>query len=391
MKKLIVLIISLFMICMITVPVSAAQTAQMSVTVSKDTVSAGDMFTVTVSSSAVKNCVSGGFMFSYDKDVFEYTGGKALVKGFTMAGVTDMAGSLSGYFMNASGSTDIQGELFQVTFKVKDSASSGSYTISGTPSLTTMSGDVKESISCSAGSATVTVSGCSHNWSSEKVTKQPTCKEAGTKILTCTDCNATKTESIDPLTEHTYDHDCDAACNVCGAARTVTHQYKSTWSKDKDTHWLECSVCKNKIDTAAHTPGADATESSPQTCTTCGYIINPVLGHKHDYAAQWTTDEEGHWYTCPGCEEKGSYAEHSFESNGDPECSVCGYVSKPALNDSDITTKPTEVLTIGADTASDNQVTILILSIAIAGCVAALGVLIVILTKKKKRSKQTRK
>ena len=166
----------------------------------------------------------------------------------------------------------------------------------------------------------------SHTWNSGVVTKMATCKESGVKTYICTGCNTTKTETIAKLTTHTYDNACDTACNVCGLTRTITHNYKNAWSKDKTNHWHECSVCKDKKDVAAHTPGAEATETTAQTCTTCGYIIKAALGHKHDYATKWTTDEKGHWYTCTGCEEKGSYANHDFENACDKDCSICGYI-----------------------------------------------------------------
>ena len=164
-----------------------------------------------------------------------------------------------------------------------------------------------------------------HTWNSGTVTKKATCKEEGVKTYTCTACNATKTETIAKLTTHTYDHDCDKDCNVCGAARTTSHKYKTSWSKDKTNHWHECSVCKDKKDVAAHTPGAAATETKAQTCTVCGYVIKAALGHTHKYATAWTTDENCHWYVCSGCEEKGSYAEHDFENACDKDCSICGY------------------------------------------------------------------
>ncbi len=165
----------------------------------------------------------------------------------------------------------------------------------------------------------------SHSWNSGAITKQATCKEEGVKSYTCTGCSATKIESIAKLTTHTYDHACDADCNVCDATRTITHKYKTSWSKSKTEHWHECTVCKEKKDAAVHIPGAEATEKKAQTCTVCGYIIKPVLGHKHDYATKWTMDDKGHWYACSGCEEKGSYADHNFENACDKDCSICGY------------------------------------------------------------------
>ena len=345
MKKLSILVIIVLIIGMLAVPVLAAQSATMTVSASKTTVNRGDTITVTVSTSAVSNCTSGGFMFSFDKNVFEYVSGSAVLSGYT-AGVSTAAGNVAGYFMN--GNATVQGSIFQITLKVKDAAAFGTYSISGTPSLTAADG----AVSCSAGSVSITVackhsyggwtkvndtthkhtcSVCSkeettnHTWNSGTVTKKASCKEAGVKTYTCTACNATKTEAIAKLTTHTYDHACDAACNVCGATRTITHKYKTSWSKSKTEHWYECTVCKEKKDAAAHIPGAEATEKKAQTCTVCGYIIKPALGHKHSYATTWTTDENGHWYPCSGCEEKGSYKEHDFENACDKDCSICGY------------------------------------------------------------------
>lgn len=165
----------------------------------------------------------------------------------------------------------------------------------------------------------------SHTWNSGNVTKQPTCKSEGTKTFTCTTCNATKTTSIPKLTTHTYDHSCDADCNVCGATRITSHSYKTSWNSNKTEHWHECSICKAKKDSSAHTPGSAATETKAQTCTTCGYVIAPALGHEHDFADGWTTDETGHWHTCSGCAETNGYALHEFENSCDRDCAVCGF------------------------------------------------------------------
>ena len=171
-----------------------------------------------------------------------------------------------------------------------------------------------------------------HIWNSGVVTKQPTCKDVGVRTYTCTDCNAAKTETIAKLTTHTYDHACDADCNVCGMLRTISHQYETVWSKDKTNHWHECSVCGEKIDVTVHTPGAEATETTAQKCTVCGYVIKAAFNHTHNYAAEWTTDEIGHWHACSGCEEQGSYTAHNFENACDSDCSVCGYTRAVSHN-----------------------------------------------------------
>lgn len=171
-----------------------------------------------------------------------------------------------------------------------------------------------------------------HSWNSGKVTKPATCKEEGVKTYTCTACKQTKTETIALSTTHSWGKwtkvDADShkrACTVCALEETGSHSYKTSWSKDSKEHWHECKDCKDKIDVEAHIPGAEATETTPQTCKTCKYILKAALGHTHAYASEWTTDETGHWYTCSGCEEKGEFAAHDFENDCDPDCSICGF------------------------------------------------------------------
>lgn len=81
----------------------------------------------------------------------------------------------------------------------------------------------------------------------------------------------------------------------------------ATWSSDADGHWHECSLCHDKKDNAAHTPGAAATETTPQKCTECDYIITPALGHTHHMTpvaanpATCTEDGNKAYYVCSGC------------------------------------------------------------------------------------------
>ena len=278
-----------------------------------------------------------------------------------------------------------------------------------------------------------------HAWDKGQVTKQPTCKEDGILTYGCAECSATKTEALEQLTTHTYDHACDTDCNICGVTRTITHNYKTAWSNDGQNHWHECSVCKDKKDVADHTPGAEATEYTPQTCTACGYIIKPALGHKHKYSTELITDEKGHWYACSGCNEKDSFAEHDFENDCDADCSICGYTRQikhafsetwssdetshwrvctvcdleqdkaahlpgaeatattaqtctvcdyeiaPALGVPETTTEATEITTIGAETSAENSTdNSVVWIVLVAAAVVAAGAGAVIVIKKKK-------
>ena len=118
---------------------------------------------------------------------------------------------------------------------------------------------------------------------------------------TGTDCQSVKK----------YYYDC-AYCDLIGtntwdSTTYGPHNYAATWSSDADGHWHECSLCHDKKDNAAHTPGAAATETTPQKCTECDYIITPALGHTHHMTpvaanpATCTTDGNKAYYVCSGC------------------------------------------------------------------------------------------
>ena len=111
-----------------------------------------------------------------------------------------------------------------------------------------------------------------HTFDEGKVTKEPTCKEAGEKLYTCTVCGATKTEKIAKTDKHTYDKGVVTkkatytatgvktyTCTVCGTKKTETipvvkHSHKYVWKtiskatvfqpqKQKGT----CSLCKKTV------------------------------------------------------------------------------------------------------------------------------------------------
>lgn len=59
------------------------------------------------------------------------------------------------------------------------------------------------------------------------------------------------------------------------------HSYESTWGyTGVDGHAHECRNCHEHDTVLAHTPGAAATEMTPQTCMVCGYEIAPATGNE---------------------------------------------------------------------------------------------------------------
>ncbi len=86
----------------------------------------------------------------------------------------------------------------------------------------------------------------SYNW---VIDKEATCS-SGLKHQLCTVCGAITNENtvIEPMYAHTYDNECDAACNVCGVERTALHSYN--WVIDVEPTFTttglkheECTLC----------------------------------------------------------------------------------------------------------------------------------------------------
>ena len=124
------------------------------------------------------------------------------------------------------------------------------------------------------------------------------------------------------------------SCSDCGVKGTETfevgdapsHNYQTAWSSDATSHWHECSKCGDKLDTASHTAGTAATESTAQTCTVCGYVITPALGHTHNYNTTWSNNATEHWHDCVGCSSTKENAPHDYTNACDTDCNTCGYI-----------------------------------------------------------------
>ena len=175
------------------------------------------------------------------------------------------------------------------------------------------------------------------------------------------------------------------------------HNWATEWSSNADNHWHACSRCDAKDGEGAHNPGAPATETTPQTCTDCGYVIDPATGHlcinhlvevpevpatctttgteahfkctdpacgklywdddthdpiedrselvidvlDHAWADTWSKDEHNHWHACSRCDAKADEAAHTPDrpaaTETDPiKCIECGYVMEEQLEEGDI-------------------------------------------------------
>ena len=227
-------------------------------------------------------------------------------------------------------------------------------------------------------------------WSTDSAKHWHECSVCGDKKDVAAHVDANKDHNCDVCGKKMSDHTggtatCKdkATCTICGQkyGDLAAHNYKTEWSKDKNKHWHECSVCGDKKDVAAHTPGAPATETTPQTCTICGYVIKAALGHTHNFnqkntsetylksaatctkkavyyysctcgekgtetfesgdlaahsnKTEWSKDSTKHWHECSVCGNKKDEAAHTpgaAATETTPQtCTTCGYVIKEAI------------------------------------------------------------
>lgn len=130
---------------------------------------------------------------------------------------------------------------------------------------------------------------------------------------------------------HSYDDACDERCNICDYEREDAHSLSEEWNSNDKSHWRVCEVCGDKIALDAHVPGPEATETDPQLCTVCNYMIAPVAEHTHDFSSGWEKTAENHWKECE-CGEQSVPFPHSWDSGHKGSknsmiysCSDCGY------------------------------------------------------------------
>ena len=72
--------------------------------------------------------------------------------------------------------------------------------------------------------------------------------------------------------------------NCTATTEPVAHTDFTAWKSDRSGHWHECSTCGYKTAVNAHIPDRDkATETTPQLCTECGYVIAPATHPVHTW------------------------------------------------------------------------------------------------------------
>ena len=129
------------------------------------------------------------------------------------------------------------------------------------------------------------------------------------------DSNGNEISSVSiPKTGHTYDNDCDASCNVCGAMRDAHHDWGTEYQSDNQNHWHTCKKCGvNGQALSHHLTGATVVKpascESPGTykgkCSICGFEVTntlPPTGHNLHYFERAATCISEGWKMHYGCE-----------------------------------------------------------------------------------------
>jgi len=282
-----------------------------------------------------------------------------------------------------------------------------------------------------------------HQWG-----KTPEYTDAKGHAYKCTVCG--KRDTIQAHSGGTADCQNKAVCAVCGIAygKTGEHKWSGDWLyRTASGHAHSCTVagCDAHDKTVKHTPGKEATETTAQLCTVCGYMIKPALSHKHTLSqtdevkatcttngkkayfccdscdsifsdskgkheivddaemiiaatghreSKWKMDEDTHWKACTieGCGEIIVEKEaHSFNQSG--KCSVCSYKQGDKVDadqekntDDKPNATPDDDTDQRGDTPSGNKKTGMWIAIIASGIVAAasVGAAAVVLTKKDK-------
>lgn len=286
-----------------TVAFAATTSATLTVNSSAKTANAGDIITVTVDLSANSDLGVLTFNLLYNTDEYEYVADSLKVNGiFSMEETNDRVAGRLRYVAITATTVNKGGACITAQFKVLKPGS-------------TISLDVEEAYNGSDEDVTTSLAGrvtnltvaCAHGKTEEKVTKQPTHTETGTKAIICSACGKTmKTESI-PALGHTY------------GAWTVTKAPTCT-EKGVETRTCSCGDKQTRdVPAKGHTPGKWVTVNEPtctqagaeaQHCSVCDTEIArreiPAKGHT---PGEWTVTKE------PTCTEKGEKI---------AECVACG-------------------------------------------------------------------
>lgn len=233
-------------------------------------------------------------------------------------------------------------------------------------------------------------------------------------------------------------------CKICGAHCDIEdHRWSPKYhAVDASGHAYQCADCKGYDKIHPHNPGPEATDTAPQTCNDCGFIITPAKNHTHkltkveevpatcmdegmrqhykcDGCSDLFADEAGktkltastglilgalghtasedyqfneatHWNYCTRCHEALVETTFVHELN-DTTCSTCGYVVGQQIpSDPANPAPPTDQSTKSEGNSVGQRIIlivgIILLSVIFTFAAIAVVVLIIVIIKKRRRN-----
>ncbi len=234
---------------------------------------------------------------------------------------------------------------------------------------------------------------CSKYFSDEDGTAEITLESTVLAMTNHTEAPAVKENEVPVTCTEDGSYDEVVYCEVCSTELTRTHmtipaeghKWVAEFESDETGHWHKCGVCSADSAVEAHVSSGAATEETPETCTVCGYVITPELGHihanhltevpakaatctedgnteyflcscgklfadgaaatevtaadvtikaaGHKWSEKYESDKSGHWHKCVVCSAVSAVEPHVSGGAAThlkaETCTVCGYVISP--------------------------------------------------------------
>ena len=360
MKKILTVALCVLVICLLAMPVSAAE-ANVVISPSATTLYRGDTFTVTAVLNNTEAIGVGSVTLLYPDNIFEMTGGTCHIAGVIL-GQVETSKKGGAFAFNTGETAVVSGKIFTFQLRVKEDAQFGAYSINSTATVgISTGGNVQSSgtritVACrhdyqnctkvDDGNHQSTCKTCgdvlkqSHNWVDTEVLKAADCKETGSKKQECVDCHAQRTTDI-PLTDtHAFgawEKKPDGAtharvCSVCQREESQNH----TWNAGKVTKKATCKETGTRVRTCTAC-GAQKTETIAKTghtypsytevngnvhkavCADCGKEHTEA----HKFGKDWAGDSKDHYKRCSDCGYIADRQAHTPDTAGEV-CTVCG-------------------------------------------------------------------
>lgn len=258
-KRILVMLLCMLLCISLCSPIAAASTAK--ITVSNASALPGKEVTLNISITNNPGIMAMTFSVTYDNNNFEFVDySKGFISTPTYKDHSDKGHVI--FVVSETKDKTNNGNIMSLTFKIKDNAKPGKYTVSLANHNREKYGDSLHNCfsnseqnfilpTVKAGSITVeeTCENAGHKYSGWKTTTQANCTETGAKERTCVRCGNTEEEII-----------------------PITHNFEADWTVDKaatpkedgimSRHCTNCDEVTDKITFSYEEIGGDGTDDT---------------------------------------------------------------------------------------------------------------------------------